>query len=117
MSITDTELEKVLMGLLQKDIKLLIDGKLFRKGKLLLFRQNNYCLELTIRKNNIDIKKFEVPIPFAIENWDDDGVIYFDYRIATLAHKDKVVLDMIKKLPTNGQSKFYDKILEIEIGD
>ena len=115
MTIIDTELERVLKSLLQKDLKLTINNKNFRKGKLLLFKQNNYHIELTIRKTDIDIKRFEVPIPFAIENWNDDGLVYFDYRLATLAHKDKKFLEMIRRLPVRGENKFYDTILEIQI--
>lgn len=115
MTIIDTKIEDVLKNLLQKDLKLNMNNKQYRKGKLLLFKQNNYHIELTIRKNDVDIKRFEIPIPFAIEEWADEGFVYFDYRLNTLADNDEAVYNRLKSLPTNGKNKFYDKILEIQI--
>lgn len=115
MTIHGTEIERILKSLLQKDIKLSISNRQYRKGKLLLFKQNNYHIELTVRKNDIDIKGFEIPIPFAIESWEDDGLIYFDYRLAKLSNNDKVLHSMLTQLPNEGNNKFYDKILEIQI--
>jgi hypothetical protein len=115
MTINDTEIEEVLMELLQKDLRLSINNKQYRKGKLLLFKQNNYHLELTVIKNDTDMKRFEIPIPFGIEKWKGDGLVYFDYRLSTLSKNDKVVGEILKNLPTEGNNKFYNKILEIQI--
>ena len=115
MTIVDTDIEKTLIDLLQKDIKLTINNKQYRRGKLLLFKQNNYHIEFTVQKNDTDIKRFEIPIPFAVEDWTNDGLVYFDYRLSTLANKNKAVYDMLKKLKPEGKNKFYDKILEIQI--
>lgn len=115
MTINDTEIEYALKELLQKNLKLAINNKQYRKGKLLLFKQNNYHIELTVKKNDTDMKRFEIPIPFAIEKWEDDGLVYFDYRLKTLAKKDEVVYEMLKNLPVEGNNKFYNKILEIRI--
>jgi len=115
MTITDTIIEYTLMDLLQKDIKLSINNKQYRKGKLLLFKQSNYHLELTVRKNDIEFKRFEIPIPFSIERWDEDGLIYFDYRLSVLANKDKPLYERLCKLKQQGNNKFYNNILEIRI--
>ncbi len=115
MTINGTEIEETLKDLLQKNLKLSINNKQYRKGKLLLFKQNNYHIELTVRKNEKDMKRFEIPIPFAIEKWADDGLVYFDYRLKTLAKNDAVVYEMLKKLPLEGNNKFYNKILEVQI--
>ena len=115
MTIDDTEIEEVLKTLLQKTLKLSINNKQYRKGTLLLFRQNNYHIEFTVRKTGVDIKRFEIPIPFAIEKWEDDGLIYFDYRLLTLSNKDDRIFKMLKTLPVEGNNKFYNQILEIQI--
>lgn len=115
MTIVDTIIEETLVGLLQKNLKLSINNKQYRKGRLLLFKQNNYHLELTIKKTNNDIKRFEIPIPFGIENWEKDGLVYFDYRIGTLSNNDSKIKSMLKSLPVEGKNRFYDSILEIEI--
>lgn len=115
MTIIDNEVEEVLKGLLQKDIKLVINNKQYRKGKFLLFKQNNYYIEFTVKRSNSDIKRFEIPIPFAVEQWKEDGLIYFDYRLSTLSNNDNKIHQMLKKLPAKGNNKFCNKILEIQI--
>jgi len=115
MTINDTELEDTLKYLLQKNLKLYINNKQYRKGRLLLFKQNNYHIELTIKKNDTDVKKFEIPIPFAVELWKDDGLVYFDYRLLTLTKKNTMVYNILKPLSVETNNKFYDKILEIQI--
>ena len=114
MTIVNTEIEETLKDLLQKDIKLIINNKQHQKGKLLLFKQNNYHIELTVRKNDVNIKRFEIPIPFGIEHWKDDGLVYFDYRLSTLSNNANLC-KMLEKLPNEGNNKFYNKILEIQI--
>jgi hypothetical protein len=115
MTISETEIEDTLIELLQRNIKLSINNKQYRKGKLLLYKQNNYHIELTVKKNDIDLKRFEIPIPFAIENWDSDGLIYFDYRLSTLAKNDAELYKQLTELPLVGKNKFLNNILEIKI--
>ena len=56
MTIDGTDTERVLKELLQKNIKFNIKNKTFKKGRLILFKQNNYHLELTIKNNNDELK-------------------------------------------------------------
>ena len=114
MYIDGTELEEVLKRLLQKNLRFLIGGKVFKKGKLILFKQNNYHLELTVQKED-ETKRFEIPVPFDVEEWEEDGLVYFDYRFSTLSKGNAGLQNLIKKLPKQGKSKFYDTILEIEV--
>lgn len=117
MTISDTHLEEVLKTLLQKNLKFNLNNKKYKIGKLILFKQNNYHIEFTINKGDDDLRRFEVPIPFNVENWEEDGLVYFDYRFATLAKNDKDLHRLLLSLPKEGNNKFYDKILEIEVLD
>jgi len=114
MIIDDTKYETTLKYLLQKDIKFNLNGKSYKKGKLILFKQRNYHLELTLQKNN-NTKKIEIPIPYNIEMWADDNLVYFDYRLTTLSKGDKELYNLITKMVQQSYSKFYDSILELEI--
>lgn len=112
MNIAETEIEETLKDLLQHNISLYVKNKLLKKGTLCLFKQNNYHIELTLKINDV-MKKFEIPIPFGIEKWKKDNLIYFDYRFAALAKDKPELLSLLKKLPRDGKSRFYDTILEI----
>ena len=115
MTIDGTYVEEVLKDLLQKELHFNVKNKTFKKGKLILFKQNNYHLELTIRNNKDELKKFEIPIPFDVEVWEEDNLVYFDYRLSTLTKNNKVLQKTIDNLPKEGNNKFYDTICEIEI--
>ena len=89
---------------------------LHQKGKLLLFKQKNYHIELTIKRDGSDVKRFEIPIPFNIEVWKEDGLVYFDYRLSSLAKNDNAICNELKKLESDkAKHRFYDEILEIQI--
>lgn len=102
--------EPALISLLQKNVKLTINNKQYRKGRLLLYRLHNFHIELTLEKSPDVLKRFEIPIPFSIEEW-DDGNVYFDYRLKSLASGDDTLVDLLSSIPRDERNKFYDNIL------
>lgn len=114
MLINETKIEEVLKFLLQKKLKFMIKNKQVKKGKLILFKQNNYHLELMMEING-DTKKFEIPIPYEAEVWEKDDLVYFDYRLTTLGKNNPELQNIIRSIPREGNNKYYDTILEIEI--
>ena len=115
MTIDNTDIEQALKTMLQRKIKINLKNKQIKKGKLILFKQANYHLELTIKRDDGDLKRFEIPIPFKVENHPSEGLIYFDYRFSTLGRGNEELLGILKVLPKEGNSKFYNQILEIEV--
>lgn len=114
MTIYGTDIEKACKFLLQKEIKIDIKNKTYKQGKLLLFYQKNFYLTFvmdTIKKTK---EKVEFPIPYGIEIHEDENLIYFDYRIKTLAkYAPDIETNLIvypKKITGN---KFWDSILLI----
>jgi hypothetical protein len=115
MTINDTYIEKTLKSLLLKNLKFNINNKTIRHGKFILFKQNHFFIELMLETKQNKIKKFEIPIPFKIESYKNDNLLYCDYRLTTLADNNKDLKNMLYSLPYVKKNKFYDKILEIEI--
>ena len=62
-------------------------------------------------------KKFEIPIPYDAEMWENDKLVYFDYRLSKLSKNNPELQDLIRSIPREGNNKYYDTILEIEIQD
>ena len=114
MTIYGTNIEKACKFLLQKNVTLDIKGKTFKKGKLLLFYQRNFYLTFVIDTEKKPKEKVEIPIPYDVEIHEDEKLIYFDYRIKTLAkHAPEIETNLIvypKKIAGN---KFWDSILLI----
>jgi len=114
MTIYGTSIEKACKYLLQKNITIDIKNKPYKQGKLLLFYQRNFYLTFvmdTIKKLK---EKIEIPIPYEIEIHEDEQLVYFDYRIKTLAkHAPEIETNLLvypKKITGN---KFWDSILLI----
>lgn len=97
------QIEEILKQMLLTDVKLFINNKLYKEGKITSFKENNYVYEVMLQKDN-KTKKVDLPIPFNIEQHINEKVIYFDYRNKTLIGKDI-------NIPC--KSKYYNTILEI----
>ena len=113
--ISDTELENALKKLLQENLRFLLNKKVWKEGRLLLFKQSGFYLEFIINSKKKPHERFEVPIPFNIEFHNSGKVVYFDYQLTSLVGKNhESLLSSFKMLKPQGKSKFFDTILRIE---
>jgi hypothetical protein len=114
MTIYGTEIEKVCKYLLQKNITIDIKDKTYKSGKLLLFYQRNFYLTFVMDTAKKAKEKIEIPIPYDVELHEESNLVYFDYRIKTLAkHAPEIEMNLVvypKKITGN---KFWDSILLI----
>lgn len=118
MTIHGTDLEEACKFLLQKEITLELNRKTFKRGKLILFYQKNFFIVFIMKTTKKDKEKIEIPIPYGVEMHCDDNLIFFDYRIKTLAkYSPEIETNLIlypKKVASN---KFWDTILTIDGND
>jgi hypothetical protein len=101
--------ESFLLDCLQKQIHFSINNKIVKKGRLLLFRRVHYFIQISLLSDKNIRENFEVPIPFKVENYQDDGLLYFDYRISSLNVKN------LPKIPEKVSSTYFNKILELSV--
>ena len=101
--------ETFLVNCLQKPIAFSINNKIVKRGKLLLFRRVHYFVQIVLNTDKNVRENFEIPIPFKVEKYTDDGLMYFDYRITSLNLMDKLLL------PNKVSSMYYNKILELSV--
>jgi hypothetical protein len=111
ITITDTELEKALKLLLQQQVEFYIHKKTWRSGKLLLFKQNGFYIEFTLRNDKDKNERFEVPIPFNIIT--KPHSIKFSYELSSLVCNNIRLIENIRKIQPVCKSKYYDSSLEI----
>jgi hypothetical protein len=90
---------------LQKNITLSLNGKPHKSGKFLLYSFSDFFIEIDIDTKN-KIKKIPVPLPFHVEHYENEGLVFFDYRLQSLSKQ-----NIIKR---SSKSKFYNTILEIQ---
>jgi len=112
--ITDSELEKVLKNLLQKQAIFRLNGRAWRSGRIILFKQSGFYIEFIIKSEKKKQECFEVPIPFKTIPAYEKNPTIFSYKLVDLIAGKTDILPSIKKLPPAGRGKFYDILLEIE---
>lgn len=116
MNINGTSLEEACKFLLQKKISFEINNKTFKQGKLLLFYQKNFYLMFILNSTKKERDKIEIPIPYDVETYEDDGLVYFDYRIKSLAKLAPEMENYLKVYSTKtNTNKFWDSILTINV--
>lgn len=115
MLITDSiSLEQVpgeafLVSCLQKNINFSINNKIVKKGRLLLFRRFHYFIQISLQTEKGIRENFDLPIPFKVENYIEEGLLYFDYRLKALE------VDSLPNIPDKVHSIYFDKILEMQV--
>jgi hypothetical protein len=101
--------ESFLVSCLQKNVVFSIGDKIIKKGRLLLFRRVHYYVQISLMTDKADRENFEIPIPFKVENYKKDGLLYFDYRINSLHVKN------LPPIPDKVPSTYFNKILELSV--
>lgn len=94
---------------LQKKIIFSIGNRQIKRGRLILFRRSHYYIHISLLTDKNTRESLEIPIPFDYEMHGDEGLMYFDYRLASLRVK------AIPPIPEKIVSSYFNKILEISV--
>lgn len=103
--------ESFLISCLQKSLTFSINNKTIKRGKLLLFRRVHYFIQIALQSESKIRENFEIPIPFQIENYEEEGLLYFDYRPSSLK------VSSLPIVASKISSSYYNKILEISVSN
>ncbi len=113
ITITDTDLESIFKTLLQQKVDIIVNKKIWKSGKFLLFKQSGFNIELTIRNKRDKNERFEIPIPFDIKK--TQGSVKLSYELNSLVCNKPDIVQEIKKLIPKGRNKYYNNTVEIRI--
>jgi hypothetical protein len=121
MSIINTYIDNYLgeaffTSSLQNSLIFTLGKKIVKQGRLILFKQAHFYIQLTLLSNKNIKEILEIPIPFFTENYPLEKIIYFDYRFRALAGNDVSISQRLQNITIkNGNpSQYYNKILEIK---
>lgn len=108
----NTEYDNIIQKALQRDIKIELNGKIIRRGKLLLYVVSDLFVNFTLQYND-KMKKYDIMYPYNIE--DTGTKIIFDYRIDSLSHINTGVTSEIMKLSNkaDGLSRFFNNKIDL----
>ncbi len=101
--------EEFLFSCLQKEMSFYLGNKPIKQGRLLLFRRTHFFIQITLFNSKKEKENFEIPFPFNVEEHEDEGIAYFDYRTVAL---NSLSLPIISHKVS---SSYFNKILEITV--
>jgi len=115
MDISDTPLENILKQMLQRHLVIYKEKKILKKGKFILFKQNNFNIDLHL----LGQKKpkpiiYSIPIPFK-SSFKDNACVIFDYKLFSLIKNNDKMVKIVSNIMPTKKSKFYDAKIYIEM--
>jgi len=121
ISVASTFLEEIpgegfLTRALQAPVKFILGQKTVKQGRLVLFRRTHYYIHITLLTSKSAKESFEIPIPFKVEEYQHEGLAYFDYRMQGLGGLNSELNEKLSKtkIKNINPSQYYNKILEIQ---
>jgi hypothetical protein len=106
-------LEDFFKTFLQRNVVFSIDNKIVKEGNLILYKQTDYYLNLYLKTNNQEQKKFEIPYPFSIEKYKNYYIL--NYTLSSISKGDSELYYRLMSLNYKKNSRFFDtKILIFE---
>lgn len=124
ISVASTFLEEIpgegfLTNALQAPVRFILGQKVIKQGRLVLFKRAHYYLHITLMTSKNVKESFEIPIPFRVEEYQHEGLAYFDYRLQGLVGLDTELNERLVKVKIKNinPSQYYNKILEIQAGN
>jgi len=109
VSIDQVPGELFLFSCLQKNVNFSINNKTIKRGRLLLFRRFHYFIQIALLTERGTRENFDIPIPFKVEDYLEEGLLYFDYRLSSLEVQN---IPLIKEKVS---SIYFDRILEMQV--
>lgn len=106
--------EEFLTNSLQYEVVFTLGTKPIKKGRLLIFKRVHYHIQITILNTKNERESFEIPMPFNVEEYPEENLIYFDYRLHNLFDQTTQTKLNNTKLGYTHPSQFLNKILEIQ---
>tara|TARA_R110000751_G_C13456373_1_gene444808 strand:- start:123 stop:476 length:354 start_codon:yes stop_codon:yes gene_type:complete len=105
--------ETALKEFLQQKVQFVLNDKVIREGKLMLFNIKDFYISFIIFTKKRQNKTYELPVPFRVIPTNE--TLVFDYRLKNIHHNDfmqKLYITQIYS-KVNKKSKLYDNVLVI----
>ena len=110
------KIENFLRATLQKKIRIRVNNKTLREGRLILFSVKDFYMTLMLKTDEDVVKTYEMPVPFTVRVGKNTDAV-FDYTIDTITRNEVAKKILITTLynKVGKKSKFYDNTVSIEI--
>jgi len=110
------QVEAQIIPLLQETVQFVIDKKVIKKGKLLLFSMKGFYLTFTIVNDKGEPKIYEIPYPFKISNIHEDSPeLTLDYTLNEISNDNAFTYIKLTNVKPIKKSKFFNTTVNIEV--
>lgn len=115
MILTPEHLEHTLNTLLQRNLTFQINGKVIKRGKLVLFNIKDYYITFFVKVDTLQ-KKYEVPYPYYVELSENNNIkrVVFDYTIERLSIPNSDLFFKLKNINTKANKLHNIKLNIVE---
>jgi hypothetical protein len=103
-------LETPLNHFLQRNISFIIDNKVVKRGKLILFSVQDYYMTFYL-KHGEDQKRYELPYPYTVSTTNNSMTL--NYSLTALAQNNDELLFKIQGLTKKKNCKTYNNVVSI----
>jgi hypothetical protein len=104
------DIETELNDFLLRDIVFILkNGKILRKGKLILFRFKEFHFNFTLKNDKGDHKIYEIPYPFNYKTGHDS--INFSYELDDFTLKNSDLFYKVKTAKHTTANKLYNSVV------
>ena len=97
--------------LLQKNVSFVLNDKVYKKGRMLIYAINDFYLYFILKNDNQQNKNLEVPIPFDIIKT-ESGLV-FDYTFETLSKGNTELFFKLQSITKEKGAKLYNTKLSV----
>lgn len=112
--ILSDNVEQILKATLQNNVQFVLNDKIVRQGKIILFTVKDYYISFNfITPENLQ-KNYEIPIPFSIHK--RNGNIFLDYNLHHVTKKEFSNEFLVKQISSkiDKKTKFLNNILVVK---
>ena len=107
-------IDENLKTLLQREVQFIVNDKVLREGKLIVFNIKDFYISFIIHTKKDQTKTYDIPLPYRLSK--QPGNIILDYNLKNV-HYDKPGLQRLIESVSKSvgkKSKLYDTCLTIK---
>ena len=110
----NVDIEPFLKEILQRDVKFIVNDKVLREGKVIIFYIKDFYVSFTLYTKKNQSKTYDIPLPYDVSS--STNCLVLDYSLHKIHRGRPALKKLIEKISTTvgKKSKLYDNIMTIE---
>ena len=110
----NVEIEPHLKDILQRNVKFVVNDKVLREGKVIIFYIKDFYISFTLLTKKDQTKTYDIPLPYHVSS--SHNCLIFDYSLYKIHRNIPALKRLIENVSKSvgKKSKLYDNIMTIE---